>query len=107
MELERLRGARLIKRRGRKKTVSEKVELPESRPAHTLTLGGAMDESNKILPIKAVPLPDRRDYFAMAALTGLLSEGRRSLVPKEAAEQAKAYADALIKELDSEVQRTE
>lgn len=65
-------------------------------------------DDNSIKPIifKAVPLPDRRDYFAMAALTGLLSEGRRSLSPSEAAEVARRYADALIRELDGEVQRT-
>jgi hypothetical protein len=44
---------------------------------------------------------DRRDRFAAAALTGLLSDsGEYGIDPKPAAKAAVQFADALIAELD-------
>lgn len=52
----------------------------------------------------------RRDYFAAAALTGIIAShtGIQAMPDEdEAASDARAYADALIAELDKEVDNAE
>ena len=45
---------------------------------------------------------DRRDRFAAAALTGMLSSWRAQYTEDDLARHAAAYTDAIIAELDKE-----
>ena len=47
---------------------------------------------------------DRRERIATACMAGILADSSRRVLPKDHAKVAVQYADALIAELDKEVQ---
>ena len=56
----------------------------------------------KLTELQNKQAEDRRDRFAAAALTGMLSSWRAQYTEDDLARHAAAYTDAIIAELDKE-----